>query len=63
MPIKKDISKIADEYFDSTSDESNTKLNIDQLSSPITDGMVGVIEDNGKDYKQMLEEALLDKYI
>ena len=59
----KSISRMVEEYLDIISDESNKELNFEQLSSPITDGMVGVVKDNGKDYKQLLEEALVERYV
>ena len=33
------------------------------MKSPITDSISGMFYDNGKSYKNMLSEALQDKYL
>jgi uncharacterized protein (UPF0333 family) len=53
----KSVSRIVEEYLKNIS-QNRTNLAFDhQLKSPITDSLVGMFEDNGKDYKTMLEEA------
>jgi hypothetical protein len=59
----KSVSRIVEEYLRNIS-MGNERFDFsDRINSPITDGLVGMFKDNGKDYKVQLEEALLDKYI
>ncbi len=59
----KSVSRIVEEYLRNIS-TGNEKFNFsDKITSPITDGLVGMFKDNGKDYKTQLEEALSDKYL
>ena len=58
----KSISRMVEEYLDIISNNQTSLTVSDQLSSPITDEMVGIIKDSGKKYEDILEEALLDKY-
>ena len=58
----KSVSRLVEEYLDVISDNT-TKISLkNQLSSPITDSLVGMFTDTGDEYKKMLEDALLDKY-
>jgi hypothetical protein len=58
----KSVSRIVEEYLKNIS-QNKTNLAFDlQLKSPITDSLVGMFEDNGKDYKTMLEEARSEKF-
>lgn len=58
----KSVSRIVEEYLKNIS-QNRTNLAFDaQLKSPITDSLVGMFEDNGKDYKTMLEEARSEKF-
>ena len=51
LTIEKDVSSM---------DERSIPLK--DLSSPITDSLVGMFEDSGKDYKAMLGEAFLERH-
>jgi Family of unknown function (DUF6364) len=58
----KSVSRIVEEYLKNIS-QNRTTLAFDlELKSPITDSLVGMFEDNGKDYKTMLEEARSEKF-
>jgi hypothetical protein len=59
----KSVSRIVEEYLKNIS-QNRTTLAFDlQLKSPVTDSLVGMFEDNGKDYKTMLEEARSEKFL
>jgi Family of unknown function (DUF6364) len=58
----KSVSRIVEDYLKNIS-QNRTTLAFDlELKSPITDSLVGMFEDNGKDYKTMLEEARSEKF-
>lgn len=59
----KSVSRIVEEYLRNISTGSLDFLDSQQLYSPITDSLVGVITDDGRDYKAMIEEARLEKYL
>lgn len=59
----KSVSRIVEEYLDNIS-EGNVHPDIaGKLNSPITDSLVGMFKDSGKDYKKMIEEAISEKHI
>jgi Family of unknown function (DUF6364) len=58
----KSVSRIVEDYLKNIS-QNRTTLAFDlELKSPITDSLVGMFEDNGQDYKTMLEEARSEKF-
>jgi antitoxin component of RelBE/YafQ-DinJ toxin-antitoxin module len=57
----KSVSRIVEEYLKNISQNRNLAFDL-ELKSPITDSLVGMFEDNGKDYKTMLEEARSEKF-
>ena len=59
----KSVSRIVEEYLRNISTGNERFDFSDKIKSPITDGLVGMFRDNGKDYKTQLEEALSEKYI
>jgi hypothetical protein len=59
----KSVSRIVEEYLRNISIDSQTVVYSKGIESPITDGLVGMFRDTGKDYKSLLEEALLEKYL
>jgi hypothetical protein len=59
----KSVSRIVEEYLRNISMGNDRFDFSDKIKSPITDGLVGMFSDNGKDYKKQLEEALSEKYI
>jgi hypothetical protein len=59
---KRSISKLVEEYLSSIS-EKNVKNNNRPLG-PITKELVGIIKiDKNIDYKELLSEALMEKYL
>jgi hypothetical protein len=59
---KRSISKLVEEYLSSIS-EKNVKNNNRPLG-PITQELVGIISiDKNIDYKELLAEALMEKYL
>jgi Family of unknown function (DUF6364) len=59
----KSVSRIVEDYLKNISQNRMTLAFDLDLKSPITDSLVGMFEDNGKDYKTMLEEARLEKFL
>ena len=58
----KSVSRIVEEYLSNIS-EGNKRIRFSkEILAPITDSLVGMFQDNGKDYKDLLEEALTDKF-
>jgi hypothetical protein len=61
----KSVSRIVAEYLQRVSaagsllDES--KLDTSSLPSPITDSLAGFIPDDGRDYREMLDEARMER--
>jgi hypothetical protein len=59
---KRSISKLVEEYLSSIS-KKNVKNN-DRPLGPITKELVGIIKiDKNIDYKELLSEALMEKYL
>ena len=59
----KSVSRIVEEYLKNLT-EGNTLAALNEtMKTPITDSLVGMFEDNGKEYKTMLEEALAEKFV
>lgn len=58
----KSVSRIVEEYLRNISTGNERFDYADKLKSPITDSLVGMFKDNGKDYKSQLEDALSEKY-
>ncbi len=59
----KSVSRIVEEYLRNISSGGVRFSYSDKLKSPITDSLVGMFQDNGKEYKTQLEDALLEKYL
>jgi len=59
----KSVSRIVEEYLRNISSGNMSFDYSTKIESPITDSLVGMFKDNGKDYKALLEEALSDKYL
>jgi hypothetical protein len=60
---KKSVSKIVEEYLKNVSDVDVPFTAHLTLKSPITDSLAGMFSDDGKDYKMMLEEARMERYV
>jgi len=52
------VSRLVQEYLSSVSATGKTGADGVEWTAPITDGLVGMFEDDGQDYKTLLEEAL-----
>lgn len=59
----KSVSRIVEEYLRNISSGNMSFDYSTKIEAPITDSLVGMFKDNGKDYKSLLEEALSDKYL
>jgi len=59
----KSVSRIVEEYLKNLSEVSNSFIQNSTVKSPITDSLVGMFHDTGKDYKTMLDEARTERYI
>jgi hypothetical protein len=60
---KRSISKLVEEYLFSISSSANKEIEYNSLG-PITKELVGIIKVNGHtDYKDILTDALMAKYI
>ena len=58
----KSISRMVEEYLDVISDNTDQIIFGKNISSPITDSIVGMFKDNGDDYTKLLEDALMEKF-
>jgi hypothetical protein len=58
----KSISRMVEEYLSNIASGSGTFSYSQKLKSPITDRLVGMFPDNGKDYKELLDEARMEKF-
>jgi hypothetical protein len=56
------VSRIIEEYLKNITDNQNAFVSLPMMKSPITDSIAGLFHDNGKSYKEMLAEALQEKY-
>ena len=60
---KRSVSKLVEEYLSSISLSTDKKIEYNTLG-PITKELVGIIKVNKHmDYKEILTDALMDKYI
>jgi len=59
----KSVSRIVEEYLRTISTGNDRFSYSDKIESPITDSLVGMFKDNGKDYRTLLEDALAEKYL
>ena len=56
------VSRIVEDYLKNISSHDETITFQNNLSSPITDSISGMFQDNGKSYKEMLDEALQERF-
>lgn len=59
----KSISRMVEEYLETISDESERTEFGKSITSPITDSIVGMFKDTGEEYKKLLEDALMEKFV
>ena len=57
------VSRIVEEYLKNIITNHETGTSFSNMKSPITNSISGMFHDNGKSYKDMLSEALQDKYL
>jgi hypothetical protein len=57
------VSRIVEEYLDHISSGGKGLDLSGKLESPITDSLVGMFKDPGKEYETLLEEALAEKHL
>lgn len=60
---KRSVSKIVEEYLENLSGGHEGVSSVSSLQAPLTDSISGIFADSGKPYKEMLEEALLEKLV
>jgi hypothetical protein len=55
------VSRLVEEYLEILIDEEWSGENRPALkTSPLLDSMTGIVHDNGRDYKELLDEARMD---
>ncbi len=59
----KSVSRIVEEYLNHISSGTTPKEFTATLDSPITDSLVGMLNDNGKDYKDMLDVTRTERFL
>lgn len=59
---QKSVSRIVEEYLDNLSYSDKGPVVLTELESPITDSIVGMFADSGKDYQEMLDEARSERH-
>ena len=59
----KSVSRIVEEYLNHISSGTTPKEFAAALNSPITDSLVGMLKDNGKDYKDMLDVTRTERFL
>jgi hypothetical protein len=57
------VSRIVEEYLKNIAINHESFTAFSSMKSPITDSISGMFHDNGKSYKDMLDEALQEKYL
>ena len=58
----KSVSRIVEEYLRNLLEQNSDFASTNPLKAPITDSLVGMFSDNGKDYKKMLDEARMERF-
>lgn len=57
------VSRIVEEYLKNIVFKNGSVTSLSSLKSPITDSISGMFHDNGKAYKDMLDEALQERFL
>lgn len=57
------VSRIVEEYLQNIASRHENNSSRFDIKSPITDSISGMFQDNGKNYKDILDEALMEKYL
>ena len=61
--VRKLIEQTVEEYLENIAMNRDSDTFSNTIKSPITDSISGMFHENGKSYKDMLEEALQEKYL
>jgi hypothetical protein len=56
----KSVSKLVAEYLDNISDRNKPLPSLRSIDTSFVENMVGIIPDDGRDYKELLDEAKMD---
>jgi len=59
----KSVSRIVEEYLRNISSGNTDISSLKKMDSPITDSLVGMFKDDGRDYRILIEEARLEKHL
>ena len=59
----KSVSRIVEEYLNNISSSNTPKEYSNTLFAPITDSLIGMFKDTGRDYKDMLNETRTERYL
>jgi hypothetical protein len=57
------VSRIVEEYLKKLSPNRNPGKLPDEIKAPITDGLSGMFKDPGMPYNELLDAAMLEKYL
>ena len=59
----KSVSRIVEEYLNNISSDNTPKEFTNTLYAPITDSLIGMFKDTGKEYKDMLNETRTERFL
>jgi len=59
----KSVSRIVEEYLNNISSSNTPKEFTNILYAPITDSLIGMFKDTGKDYKDLLNETRTERFL
>lgn len=59
----KSVSRIVEEYLNNISSGTTPSTFSRTLEAPITDSLVGMFKDNGREYKDMLDESRSERFL
>jgi hypothetical protein len=54
------VSELVEKYLDRVS--GNERSPLQALHSSLVDGMTGVVSDDGRDYRELLDEARMERF-
>lgn len=59
----KSVSRIVEEYLNNISSGNTPKEFSNTLNAPITDSLIGMFKDTGKNYKDLLNETRTERFL
>jgi len=59
----KSVSRIVEEYLNNISSGNTPKEFTNNLNAPITDSLIGMFKDTGKEYKDLLNETRTERFL